>query len=206
MSITEADPTSATPEAIWKILDGIAKHQKATEKRQKETDRLIRENARRQKETDRQMWETNRRLRGLEDRLASPWEQLVESLHGGDLAKLLRERSMEVAAISAGFRCGSDRKRREVDVLATTEEEAVAVAVRTTLASQDVDDFLDLLVALPSLTQYFRGLRRHAAVAYFGENQGTARYAERKGLFVIRATGNSASIVNPPGFQPHNFG
>lgn len=31
------------------------------------------------------------------------------------------------------------------------------------------------------------------------------RYAERRDLFVIRATGNSASIVNLGDFQPRNF-
>ena len=30
-------------------------------------------------------------------------------------------------------------------------------------------------------------------------------YAERKGLFVIRATRSSASIVNPPDFKPLAF-
>lgn len=185
MSISQADPAAATPEGIWKILDRVA---------------------RRQEEIDRQTKQTDQRLRCPEDRFTNPWEQLVESLHRNDLAELLRERGMEVAAISAGFRSGSDLERREVDVLATTEEEAVAVAVRTTLETQDVDEFLGLLVALPSLTQYFRGLRLHGAVAYLREHQGSARYAARKGLFVIRATGNSASIVNPPGFQPRHFG
>ncbi|MDE0158111.1 MAG: hypothetical protein OXS28_21230 [Gammaproteobacteria bacterium] len=31
-------------------------------------------------------------------------------------------------------------------------------------------------------------------------------HAERQGLFVIRATGNSASIVNAEQFQPRAFG
>ena len=31
-------------------------------------------------------------------------------------------------------------------------------------------------------------------------------YAERQGLFVIRAPGSSASIVNPPDFEPRVFG
>ena len=184
MSITQADPAPATPEGIWKTLDRVASHQE---------------------KTDRQMRETDQRLRCLEDRFTSPWEQLVESLHGSDLAKLLRERSLEVAAISAGFRCVSDPERREVDVLATTKEEAVAVTVRTTLATQDVDEILGLLVALPSLTQYFRGLRLHGAVAYLRENQGAARYAAQEGLFVIRATGGGTTIINPPAFRPRNF-
>ena len=30
-------------------------------------------------------------------------------------------------------------------------------------------------------------------------------YAEKQGLFVIRATGSSASIVNAEGFRPRTF-
>ena len=195
MSIAQTDPAPPTPEGIWRILERVAK-------RQAKTDRRMRGQIR---EAHRRMKETDQRLRRLEDPFTDPWEHLVESLHRSDLAELLGERGMEVAAISAGFRSSSDLERREVDVLATTEEEAVAVAVRTTLATQDVDEFLGLLVALPSLTQYFRALRLFGAVAYLGENQGAASYAAQKGLFVIQATGNSASIVNPPAFQPRDF-
>ena len=35
--------------------------------------------------------------------------------------------------------------------------------------------------------------------------QETDRYAERQGLYVIRATGSSASITNPRDFRPRTF-
>jgi hypothetical protein len=43
------------------------------------------------------------------------------------------------------------------------------------------------------------------AVAYLKENKSSARYAERNGLFVIRATGSSASIINKEVFVPKIF-
>ena len=43
-------------------------------------------------------------------------------------------------------------------------------------------------------------------VAYLKAHEGTTRYAMRKGLFVIRATGSSAGIVNEPDFEPCLFG
>ena len=198
MSITQAGPATATPEGIWKILKQVAK-------RQKETDRLIKETDRRQKETARQMEETDRRLRRAEDMFTSQWGRLVESLVEGDLLKLLQERGVEVEVVASRIRLGRAPSEREVDLLATNGEEAVAVEVKTTLRPRDVDRFLGLLVH-PPLLRYVGGRRLYGAVAYLQEHQGTARYAERKGLFVIRATGNSASIVNPPEFQPRNFG
>ena len=46
----------------------------------------------------------------------------------------------------------------------------------------------------------------YGAVAYLKANEGSPAYAERRGLFVIRATGSSASITNPAGFRPRAFG
>ncbi len=191
MSITQADSTSATPEGIWKVLDLVAK-------RQKETDRLV-------KETAQQMKETDRRLRRAEDMFTSQWGRLVESLVEGDLLRLLRERGVAVEAVYSRLRLECGPNEREFDLLATNGEVAVAVEVKTTLRPADVDRFLGLL-AHPPLLRHVGGKRLYGAVAYLQQHQGTARYAARKGLFVIRATGNSASIVNPPEFQPRNFG
>ena len=190
MSITQADSTSATPEGSWKILDRVAK-------RQKETDRLV-------KETAQQMKETDRRLRRAEDMFTSQWGRLVESLVEGDLLRLLRERGVAVEAVYSRLRLECGPNEREVDLLATNGEEAVAVEVKTTLRPADVDRFLGLL-AHPPLLRHVGGRRLYGAVAYLQQHQGTARYAARKGLFVIRATGNSASIVNPPEFRPRDF-
>ncbi len=42
----------------------------------------------------------------------------------------------------------------------------------------------------------------YGAVAFISEDAGTAAMAEKNGLFVIRATGDSASIVNAETFTP----
>ena len=197
MSITHADPLPATPDEIREILDRVAKRQEDTARQMEETDR-------RMQETDRQMKETDRRLRRAEDMFTSQWGRLVESLVEGDLVKLLRKRGVEVEAVYSRLRLECGPHEREVDLLATNGEETVAVEVKTTLRPPDVDRFLGLL-AHPPLLRHVGHRRLYGAIAYLRQYQGTARYAERKGLFVIRATGNSASIVNPPEFQPRGF-
>ena len=205
MNITRADSAAATPEGIWQMLERVAKRQEETDRQMKETDRRMKETDRRMKETDRQMKETDRRLRRAEDMFTSQWGRLVESFVEGDLVKLLRERGVEVEAVAARLRLECGPGEREVDLLATNGEEAVAVEVKTTLRPPDVDRFLDLLTH-PPLLRHVRGRRLYGAVAYLREHQGSPRYAARKGLFVIRATGSSASIVNPSGFRPRDFG
>ena len=48
--------------------------------------------------------------------------------------------------------------------------------------------------------------RIYGAVAYLKAYQESEVRAERLGLFVIRATGSSASITNRAGFTPRAFG
>ena len=183
MSTPHTDPAPATLAEIQATLDRVAK---------------------RQAETARQMKESERRLRRAEDLFTSQWGRLVESLVEGDLLKLLRERGVEVEVVASRVRLGCGPHEREVDLLATNGEEAVAVEVKTTLRPADVDRFLDLL-AHPPLLRHIRGRRLYGGVAYLRQHEGTSRYAERKGLFVIRATGNSANIVNPREFRPRDF-
>ncbi|MCY4364154.1 MAG: hypothetical protein OXE42_18560 [Gammaproteobacteria bacterium] len=47
--------------------------------------------------------------------------------------------------------------------------------------------------------------RVYGAVAYIKVVEEAEKYAARQGLFVIRATGSSASIINPAGFKPKRF-
>ena len=42
----------------------------------------------------------------------------------------------------------------------------------------------------------------YGAVAYLKADESSDTYAERQGLYVIRATGSSASITNREGFRP----
>ena len=46
----------------------------------------------------------------------------------------------------------------------------------------------------------------YGAVAYLKADEPSEVYAERQGLYVIRATGSSASITNQPEFRPRTFG
>lgn len=191
MTITETGQTPATPEEVWEILRRVAQ-------RQEENAALMRENRE-------QMRETDRRLRRAEDLFTTRWGRLIESLVEGDLVKLLQQRGMEVDALLPGVKLKGDPKQRELDLVAVNGGESVAVEVKTTLRPPDVDDFLTLLEDLPKLMKTFTDGRLYGAVAYLREHRGTARYAARKGLFVIRATGSSASIVNPPEFRPRDF-
>lgn len=202
MSVTESEHRPATPEEIWEILRQVARRQKKREKVEKE---YWKKAAREWEEIRAAGRETDRRLKKAEDLFTSQWGRLMESLVEGDLVKLLQERGVEVEAVASRIRLSRDPKLREVDLFAANGEEAVAVEVKTTLKPEHVMDFVELLDELPRLFGLYGARRLYGAVAYLKADEGTIRYATRKGLLVIRATGSSASIVNDPGFEPRLF-
>lgn len=161
----------------------------------KETDR-------RMKETDRQMKETDRRLKKAEGLFTTQWGKLMESLVEGDLVPLLRERGIDVTDTMQRVTGRRNGEHYEFDIVAANGEEAVVVEVKTTLRPEDVADFLDRMSWYAERLRSRAGQTVYGAVAYLRCDESVVRYAERKGLFVIRATGSSASIVNPPDFEP----
>ena len=58
----------------------------------------------------------------------------------------------------------------------------------------------------PELMPEYADRRVYGAVAYLKSHESVNVHAGRQGLFVIRATGSSASIANAPGFTPRAFG
>ncbi len=161
----------------------------------RETERILREEGA----------ETDRRLRRAENLFTTQWGKLMESLVKGDLIRLLKERGIEVEGTAKETEKSRNGEHFEIDILAINGSEIVAVEVKTTLRSEGVTRFPGKLERFLEWWPDFRGRRIYGAVAYLQADESVVRYAERRGLFVIRATGNSASIVNPDDFKPRNF-
>ena len=226
---------SATPQEIWAILREVsamqqetARRMQETDRRQQETDRQMQETdrrtARRMQETDRQMQDTDRRLHEtdqlltrqaraakqrmdkLEGLFNGQWGKLMESLVEGDLVGLLQQRGIVVRHTVTNPRQNYGERRWEFDLVAINGEEVVVVEVKTSLRVPDVDRFIRRLNEFPELMPEYAERRIYGAVAYLKAYQESDVRAERLGLFVIRATGSSASITNRPGFTPRAFG
>ena len=211
----------ATPEEIWNILREVAESQKETDRRFQETRQLLQEQGREtdrcMQETDRRMQETrqllqrqaraaDRRIDKLEDLFNGQWGKLMESLVEGDLVNLLNQRDIAVDHTLSNPRKNYGERRWEFDVLAVNGGEVVVVEVKTTLKVADVDYFVERLHDFPELMPEYADRRVYGAVAYLKSHESVTVHAGRQGLFVIRATGSSASITNAAGFTPRTFG
>ena len=207
--MANAQRKEASFEEIREILREVSENQqetdrqmKETDRKMQETDRIIKENAR---ETDRQMKETDRRLKELNKLFTGQWGKLMESLVEGELVNLLKEKGIEVGHTATNLKDNTGERRWEVDILAVNGDEVVAVEVKTTLNVEYVDKFVDFLKDFKTLLREHRDKKVYGAVAYLRADQSSDIYAEKQGLYVIRATGNSAKIINGKGFRARKF-
>ena len=179
-------------EQIRANIEGI------TEKQNK-TELLLQEVAEGQKKTDKLMRQHD-----------TNWGRLVESLVEGSLVELLNERGMEVhrthprQKVSYIQKDGT-RKNREFDIVVANGEEVVVVEVKTTLKPKHIKRFVESMKDFSRYFPYYAAMRVYGAVAYIRCDSDTDRFAYKKGLYVIRATGDSASILNDSNFKPRSF-
>ena len=199
----------ATPEKIWATLDRITETQEKSsekmEKWQEEADRRQKKAERQMEELREQMKDTDRRLKKTDELFNSQWGKLVESLVEGDLIALLNARGIEVESTHPRVSGRRNGEHYEFDILAINGGEVVVVEVKTTLRSEDVTHFLEKLARFTEYEPVWKGKKIIGAVAYLKSDAFVQAYAERQGLFVIRATGSSASIINRTDFRPRVF-
>ncbi|MCZ0932320.1 MAG: hypothetical protein OXJ52_04105, partial [Oligoflexia bacterium] len=156
-------------------------------------------------ETNKQIKETNEGLKKAKELFETQWGKLMESLIEGDLLKLLNEQGIKVLNTHPNIRHTGEKDRYEYDIVATNGKEIVVVEVKTTLRVKHVKYFLEDIKKFPVRVPDFKKKIIYGAVAYLRAEEEAARYSEKQGLFVIRATGSSASIINRKGFKPKSF-
>ncbi len=185
--------TSAVPTAdeIWKIL-------KETAASQERNNREIAELRISQKETDKQLKKT-------ENLFTTQWGRLMESLVEGDLISILNQQGIEIARTYTHVKQRGFGDDYEYDIIAENGQEVVVVEVKTTLKVESVKDFLKNVRKFTTRLDRYKDKTIYGAVAWLRVEEKADAYAEKQGLFVIRATGSSASIVNQDDFKPQVF-
>ena len=224
--------TVPTPDEIWSILREASAMQKETDRRRKEGDRRmeeLREEAdRRIKEADRQMEElreqmketdrridrrmkkTDRQIQKIGAGFNRRWGALVESLVEGNLVKALQERGIDIMATHSRSETqwkkpDGNIEKREFDIIAANGTKVVVVEVKTTLTKKDVEFFTETLEDFKNYLPIYKSKTIYGAMAYLKSENKAHSYAEQKGLFIIKATGDSACVVNKENFKPKVF-
>jgi len=193
-------------------LDDVWRLFQETDRRFQDTERLLKEQS---QQTDRKFQDTERLLKeqsqatekkinALEKLFTSQWGKLMESLVEGDLVNLLVRRGIAIADTTTrlkGKRPGGGNY--EFDLIAHNGEEVVVVEVKTTLRPDDVKHFLDKLDHLKDWIPRYAQNRIYGAMAWLSADASAEAMVIKRGLFSIRATGDSASIQNDSAFTPY---
>ena len=181
---------------IWSILKELSI-------RDKEVRKNLKELSISQKKTDRQ-------IQKIGGRFNQRWGAFVESLVSGNLVKILQNWGIDIMQTHTRSEAQWKKpdgsiQRREFDIIAANGSEVVAVEVKTALYPKDVKVFLETLKDFKKYFPRYKSETIYGAVAYLTSEDEAHFLAEEKGLFVIRATGDSASIINQKGFKPKAF-
>ena len=195
--------TNPASDEIWSLIRETRKDLKEIMASHKEAKQKMKELRASQKETDRQ-------IQKMGGRFNQRWGAFVESLVSGNLVKILQNWGIDIMQTHTRSEAqwkkpdGSIQKR-EFDIIVANGIEVVVVEVKTALYSKDVNTFLETLKDFKKYFPRYKSETIYGAVAYLTSEDKAHFLAEEKGLFVIRATGDSASIINQEGFKPKAF-
>ena len=181
------------------------------ERRKAEDERRKAEDERRKQEADRTMEELKQGIAKLEktvertskavDSLTTRWGRFVEELVEPAVIKLFQAKGIDVKEVYPRARSKRYATPMEIDILAVDETELVLVECKSRLSQDDVDEFLEKLPQFKLAFPHFQNFKAYGAVAGIEINEGIDRYAYKKGLFVIKPSGDTVAIINDDSFK-----
>ena len=176
-----------------------------TDRKMQEADRKMRimsaETDRRMRETDKKLKEMGKQIGGLGGRLGDFVEWTIKP----GLVRVLKEQGISVNRTMRDLEAGRDGLAAQIDLLALNDTDAVVVEVKSKLEPRDVDEHLARLDKFKQIWPRWSDCRVLGAIAAMVLPSDAVRYAERKGLFVIGAKGDDATILNSPDFSPREW-
>ena len=213
-------PTDPAPtlEDIWRLFRETAEQMKETDRKFQETDRIIKENAEQMRETDRKFQETDRKiqenaaqlkqterlLRQQVGDLTRRLGEFVEEMVKPAAVRLFRERGIDVHRIVRHLEATDEQLKlsMEIDLFVTNQEACVLIEVKSNLSIDDVNEHLERMEKFKLLFPEYVNKKTFGAVAGMVISENVAKYAYRKGFFVIGQADDSVRILNDQKFQP----
>jgi hypothetical protein len=196
-TLISTDP-APTLEEVWALF--------------RETDRIVKENAAQQKETDRQLKEmakeTDKQIKAMSKKIGDLGNRLgdfVEAFVEPSIVRLFQERGLDVTAVMRDIKAKNPKLdlAMEIDLFAINGDSCVLVEVKSNLSIDDVNDHLERMEKFKKLFPIYEQYRVFGAVAGMVIPENVAKYAYKKGFFIIAQQGDSAVILNDNKFNPN---
>lgn len=159
-------------------------------------------------ESDRSMAELKRtveRTSKAVDSLTTRWGRFVEELVEPAVLRLFQEKGIDIKEVYPRARVKRQGIAMEIDILGVDDTDLVVVECKSRLSQDDVDEFIEKLTRFKIAFPHYKNYRAYGAVAGIEINEGIDRYAYKKGLFVIKPSGDTVAIINDADFQPNTW-
>ncbi|CCI22408.1 hypothetical protein [Microcystis aeruginosa] len=159
-------------------------------------------------ESDRSMTELKRtveRTSKAVDSLTTRWGRFVEELVEPAVLRLFQEKGIDIKEVYPRARVKRQGIAMEIDILGVDDTDLVVVECKSRLSQDDVDEFIEKLTRFKIAFPHYQNYRAYGAVAGIEINEGIDRYAYKKGLFVIKPSGDTVAIINDADFQPNTW-
>lgn len=164
-----------------------------------ETDKKFAETNRMAKQSDMRMEKLNKELSRKIADLGDTLGRFAEEQVRADLIDKFDKWGIPVHAITNHFiqRDANNEYAYEIDILIYNSKYVVATEVKNTLKKDDVDEHLERMEKMQELPlPATEGKIILSAVAGMIVGDGVDKYAEKKGLFVLKPSGDSIKITN----------
>ncbi len=186
-----------------------------TDRQMQETDRKFRETDRKMQETDRQMQETDRKIQetgrlvketskkvgALSNRLG----EFVEEMVRPGVEKLFQQRGIDVSMTSRDISYHNGKDGIEIDLLVRNGSDVVLIECKSKLSEEHVGEHLERLAKFKNYFPEYRDKRVMGAVAAMVIPESVAKYAAKKGFFVLAQSGEAMTILNKESFTPKEW-
>ncbi len=164
------------------------------------------------KETDRKFQATDRKFQATDKgikkvteaigRLGGRLGEFIEEMVKPAAVRLFQDRGIEVHEVYRGVTAHRDGDQLEIDLLVVNDIDMIAIECKSNLSVEDVNDHLNRLDKVKKLLPKYREMHVMGAVTGMVLPDAVARYAYRKGLFVLAQSGDAMAIRNDTAFKP----
>jgi hypothetical protein len=167
----------------------------------KETERLMKENS---AKFDKQLADSEKSLRTQIGDVTKRLGEFVEGMIEPAAVRLFRERGLDVHWVMPNLKKKDPQRQLgiEIDLFVSNNDSCVLIEVKSNLSIDDVNEHLKRMEKFKSLFPEYAHKKTYGAVAGMVIADNVAKYAYKKGFFVIGQQGDSAVILNDQKFQP----
>lgn len=178
-----------------------------TDRKFQDTERLLKESSH---ESDKRFQKTDKLIKELRTsigQLGGRLGEFVEEMVKPAAVRLFHERGLEVRQVFRNVTRYDDQGQflMEVDLLVVDSDTAVAIECKSNCSLDDVTDHLDRLARFKKYFPQYAAVHLYGAVAAMVMPDDVARFAYRKGLYVLAQSGETVVIRNDEKFQPREW-